>query len=158
MRAAPRRTAAASEGTVAGSADVERKPRASVSAFWAVRLSVEDIDGMGTAALVMKTRAVPLTIGVARPTPALTSSSSKLSPCAATAAGDKVQLYCRGCCMAGAGGVRGRAGLCVSSHLGLACQFCLVHFQSGPALGRVDTLLGTSVDVLGTRLLDHLFG
>jgi hypothetical protein len=55
--------------------------------------------------------------------PPLVSSSSKFSPCAATA-GDKVQVYCRGCCMAGAGGGgRGRAGSCVGSHLGLACGF-----------------------------------
>jgi len=107
VRAAPRRrTAAASEGTVAGSAGVERKACASLSAFWAVRSSVIggiilDIGGM--AALVMKRREVPLTT-----VPRLTMIPLKISPpkfsrlCAATAAGDKVQVYCRWCCMAGA--------------------------------------------------------
>ena len=92
---------------------------------------------------------------VTEATISLKSSSPKFSLCAATAAGDKVQVYCRGCCMAGAGGVRG----CAWAHPGLACQGCLVLFHSGQGLGRVDTLLGRSVEVLGTRLLDRgLFG
>jgi hypothetical protein len=98
VRAAPRRTAAASEGTVAGSAGVERKACASLSAFWAVRSSV-----IGGIILVMKRRKGPLTT-----VPRLTMIPLKISPpkfsrlCAATAAGDKVQVYCRWCCMAGA--------------------------------------------------------
>ena len=79
------------------------------------------------------------------------SSGDRRLCCAATAAGDKMQVYCRGCCMAGAGGVRG----CAWAHPRvLACQGCLVLFHSGQGLGRVDTILGRSVEVLGTRLLD----